>query len=85
MLKTREGDTLGTSAPETFTSAPETFLRLPEVKKRVGVSTPTIYRWISLGVFPRPIRCGDNVSVWLASEITSWQRARIAERDGEAA
>ena len=76
MLKTRAGDVIGTGAPATF-------LRLPEVKRRVGVSTPTIYRWVAAGVFPRPIRVGDNTSAWIESEVAAWQRDRIAARDAE--
>lgn len=39
------------------------------------------WRLIRAGKFPRPIKCGAS-NVWPESEILSWIRARIAERDG---
>ena len=56
------------------------FLRLSEVIDRVGVSRPTIYRWMSKGSFPKQIAIGANSVVWLESDITKWMDQRIGAR-----
>ena len=58
------------------TSAPR-FLRISEVLDRVGVSRPTIYRWVAAGEFPKQISIGANSVVWLESDITKWMDQRI--------
>lgn len=47
--------------PSVVPDEPFRFLRLPEVRKRVGLSTPTIYRHIAAGRFPRPVRIDGAV------------------------
>ena len=56
------------------------FLRISEVLNRVGVSRPTIYRWMSEGTFPKQISIGANSVVWLESDITKWMDQRIGAR-----
>ena len=53
------------------------FLRISEVIRRVGVSRPTIYRWMREGTFPKQISIGANSVVWLESDITKWMDQRI--------
>jgi prophage regulatory protein len=36
---------------------------------------------MSRNLFPKPIRLGVRSVGWLETEITAWQRARVAERD----
>lgn len=38
---------------------PARFLRANEVRQLTGMSTPTLYRWMASGQFPRPTRL-DN-------------------------
>lgn len=47
-------------------------LRLREVVKRVGLSKPSIYRFLKDGLFPKPIRLGERAVGWPASEIDEW-------------
>jgi prophage regulatory protein len=55
------------------------FLRLPEVKRVVGLSTPTIYRLIKGGQFPKSRKyIGGQAVFWLESEIAAWQRDQLA-------
>ena len=61
------------------TSAPR-FLRISEVLDRVGVSRPTIYRWMREGTFPKQISIGANSVVWLESDVTKWMDQRIGAR-----
>jgi prophage regulatory protein len=60
----------------------ETFLRLRDVQSATGLGRSTIYRLIAEKRFPAPVKIlGPRVAAWLASEISSWQQERIAERD----
>ena len=59
--------------------------RLPQVKTRTGLSRSEIYRRISTGNFPQPVKLGQRVSAWNAAEIDQWITARIAARDAKAA
>ncbi len=58
------------------TTAPR-FLRLPEVLEMTGLSTSTIYRWMTDGTFPRQIQLGSRSVVWLESDVTQWMNQRI--------
>ena len=56
------------------------FLRISEVLDRVGVSRPTIYRWMREGTFPKQIAIGANSVVWLESDVTKWMEDQMAAR-----
>ena len=56
------------------------FLRISEVLDRVGVSRPTIYRWVASGEFPKQIAIGANSVVWLESDVTKWMEDQIAKQ-----
>jgi len=58
---------------------PECFLRLPQVIARTGLSRSTIYEYITLGMFPAPIKAGKRASVWLESEVLLWMNRRISD------
>lgn len=61
-------------------------VRLPEVIRRTGISRSEVYRRISLGSFPKPLKLGTHASAFVEAEIAGWIAARIKERDsGEAA
>ena len=53
------------------------FLRLPEVREMTGLSTSTIYRWMTEGTFPKQIAIGANSVVWWESDVTKWMEQRI--------
>ena len=55
---------------------PLRLLRLKEVKVRVGLGRSTIYRWISEGNFPQPVRLGGNSVGWLETAIDMWILSR---------
>lgn len=57
--------------------APPRFLRISEVVDRIGVSRPTIYRWVAAGEFPKQIQLGANSVVWLESSVTEWMEKQI--------
>jgi prophage regulatory protein len=47
-------------------------LRIHQVTELVGVSKPTIYRWMKAGHFPRRIRLGGNSVGWFEHEVQDW-------------
>jgi prophage regulatory protein len=63
---------------------PQRILRRSEVEQATGLPRATIYDKIAKGMFPRPIKLGVRSVGWLETEITEWQKARVAERDAMA-
>ena len=62
-------------------------LRLPALLARVGMSQATIYRMISSGEFPRPVRVGVRATGWRSDEIDDWLASRqptVPESPGRA-
>ena len=59
--------------------------RLPQVKARCSLGRSEIYRRISAGTFPQPVKLGTRASAWNAAEIDNWILARIAARDAKGA
>jgi prophage regulatory protein len=51
----------------------------PEVLDRVGVTFPTIWKWMQVGKFPRSRELGGKVA-WLEHEISAWILARPISR-----
>lgn len=68
-------------APETneipLTDQPLRLIRLHEVKRRTGVSTSTIYRWMKAGKFPRSHSLGGYIAAWSEAEVDAWIAASI--------
>jgi prophage regulatory protein len=64
--------------PPTPKSLPRV-IKLPAVVDQTSLSRTTIYRLISQGTFPAPIKLGPNSSGWLASDINEWIMARKVE------
>jgi prophage regulatory protein len=48
------------------------FLSMKDLKQLLGKSAPSIYRWISEGSFPRPVKLGGNSSGWRLSDYEGW-------------
>ena len=54
-------------------------LRLRSVTARTELSRSCIYRFVTLGKFPKPIRLGPRAVGWLEAEVEAWIEKRIAE------
>ncbi|MFT3669665.1 MAG: AlpA family transcriptional regulator [Pseudoxanthomonas sp.] len=54
----------------------DTVLRLKSVIEITGLSRSTIYLYIKLGMFPKPIQLGPRAVGWKASEIFLWIASR---------
>jgi len=44
-------------------------IRLPRVLELIPASASTIWLWVRLGKFPKPVRLGGRVTAWRASDI----------------
>ena len=47
-------------------------IRMNELSKRLSVSKSTLYLWIKKGLFPSPIKVGENTVVWSEEQIQDW-------------
>ncbi|MFO1293506.1 MAG: AlpA family phage regulatory protein [Rubrivivax sp.] len=54
------------------------FLRLPQVLALVPVSKSTLWRHVSAGSFPAPVKLFVGVTAWRVDDVRSW----IEERAG---
>ena len=59
-------------------------LKVKQVAEEINVSVPQIYRLVSIGSFPKPIKLGERGSGWLITEIDAWLQSRVDLRDEEA-
>ena len=57
--------------------------RRPQVEQLIGLSRSTIYKAISEGSFPPPIRLGKRAVGWLQSDIEDWLQAKNQGGDHE--
>lgn len=56
-------------------------MRLNEVKLVTGLQRSSIYKYMAIGTFPKPVHLSDKAVGWVSTEIEDWVKARIAERD----
>src|SRR5579883_2847346 len=56
---------------------PPQFLRLKDIIARIGLRSTTIYRYMALGVFPKPRKLG-HTSLWVTAEVNAWIAQRTA-------
>jgi len=54
-----------------------TFLRLPTILNRYELRRSTLYHYIALGLWVRPVSLGPGVVVWPAHEVESIIEARM--------
>jgi|TARA_B110000211_G_scaffold215029_1_gene256919 prophage regulatory protein len=59
-------------------------LKVKQVAEEINVSVPQVYRLVSIGSFPKPIKLGERGSGWLITEIDAWLQSRVDLRDEEA-
>lgn len=52
------------------------YLRVPQVIKLLRVGESTLYRWVSNGKFPQPIKLGTKVIAWPVKDVTAWIEAK---------
>ncbi len=54
----------------------DVYLPCPRVREITSLSTATLYRYMGLGLFPRPHKLGPNRVGWLASSVLDWLSSR---------
>ena len=62
-------------------------LNLEEVVGLVSLSSATVYRMMSRGEFPRPVRVGRRAARWRSGEVEEWLASRpytVPESPGRA-
>jgi len=65
-----------TKAIESTEHAPR-FLSLPQVVELTSLSQASVYRYMNLRDFPRPIPIGVQRVAWLEHEVRSWMNERM--------
>ena len=60
-------------------------LKVKQVAAEINVSVPQVYKLVSIGRFPKPIKLGERCSGWLTTEIDAWIQSRVDARDEEVA
>lgn len=73
----RAAISLGADAPQ---DKLDRFMRIKEVSAITGLAKATVYRYVSDGIFPRPIPLGGRRVAWLLSELEAWMNERLAKR-----
>ncbi|ELQ6108756.1 AlpA family transcriptional regulator [Cronobacter turicensis] len=63
----------------------QSLIRLPEVLKRTGFGKAWIYRLISEGRFPAPVKIGTRAVAFVESEIDEWFETVISSSRSHAA
>lgn len=58
-------------------------LRLKDVIQTTGLARSTIYKYIDLDIFPKPVTLGCRSVGWVDSEIQDWIAEAINKRDME--
>lgn len=66
---------------------PQRVIRIAEIAstpEKIGllpVSPATIWRWVRAGIFPKPFKLGDAVTVWDVAEVDAFivKRAGVAK------
>lgn len=61
---------------EKSSGEPDRLLKLSQVKTIVPYSAASIYRMVSEGDFPAPLKLGKNRSAWRLSDIQHWIDSR---------
>lgn len=66
---------------------PERLLRVADVSAMVGLSRPTIYRWMAAGRFPKPVALGPALVAWPESVVEKFiaDTVRASQPEGASA
>lgn len=53
----------------------ERILRLPQVLERTTLGKSIIYKMVSKGEFPKPIKLGGRATGWREADVDAWIKA----------
>ncbi|PJX60955.1 dipicolinate synthase, partial [Klebsiella sp. E-Nf3] len=57
----------------------KTLIRMPEAIRRTGYGKAWLYKLISQGRFPQPVKIGSRSIAFVEGEVDEWINQRIAE------
>ena len=55
--------------------------RLKDVIEKTGLARSTIYKYVDLNTFPKPISLGGRSVGWIDSEVHAWVAEKVENRD----
>jgi prophage regulatory protein len=56
-------------------------MRMEEVMAVTGFKRSSVYKYMAIGTFPKPVPLSERAVGWVSTEIEDWVKARITERD----
>ncbi|SEL28632.1 helix-turn-helix transcriptional regulator [Halomonas daqiaonensis] len=56
-------------------------IRIKDVMDRTGLAKSTVYKYISKGWLPKPLKPGGRMSAWVEEEIDAYIQELIQKRD----
>ena len=56
---------------------PAAFLRVRDVARMLNCSIPTVWRWARLGLLPKPVRLGQQLTAWSTADIDAWIATKV--------
>jgi prophage regulatory protein len=59
----------------------QTFIRISPLSERIDSSPSSVYRWISEGLFPPPIKIGPRAVAWRIADVEEWEEDPVAWRE----
>lgn len=63
-----------------FDSLPgSAFVKQPQILQVVPISASSLWRWVKIGAFPKPLKLSDHCSVWKVADVRAWMAAQTAE------
>ncbi|MBK7000946.1 MAG: AlpA family phage regulatory protein [Rhodoferax sp.] len=62
--------------PDFDTLPGSAFVKQPQILQVVPISASSLWRWIKIGAFPRPIKLSDHCSVWRVQDVRQWMAAQ---------
>jgi len=48
-----------------------------EIAARLGVARASIWRWVSEGRFPKPIKLTSGCTRWRREDVEAWEASRL--------
>lgn len=57
--------------------------RRPAIKGRLPIHRNTLWRWVSQGQFPAPIKLSPGVTAWLLADVEAWEKGRELLAEGK--
>lgn len=52
------------------------YLRSSAIAKEIAVHRTTLWRWVQMGNFPKPIQLSPGIWVWRKSTVDAWLAAK---------